>query len=78
MTEDQLLTCPMCGGTFDPQANPACPSCPINSACSLACCPHCGYETVDPQRSQMVGLLRRLGGLLRPPVASQGSAAREG
>jgi hypothetical protein len=75
---EHLLTCPMCGRTYNPQANPACPSCPINKSCSLACCPHCGYETVDPQHSSMVYLLRKITTLIRPGTTAGGTTSREG
>lgn len=75
--ENQTLTCPMCGHSFDPQAHPACPSCPINNSCTLACCPQCGYETVDPNRSTMVTLLRKMTAIIRPERVSGGKSIRE-
>jgi DNA-directed RNA polymerase subunit RPC12/RpoP len=59
---DSALTCPMCGFRFVPGAenNPACPSCPLNRNCTLTCCPNCGFEVVDPNRSQWVGWVEKL------------------
>lgn len=45
------LTCGMCGNRFDPAANPACGSCPLNPGCLLCCCPACGFSMADPSRS---------------------------
>ena len=30
----------------------------MHSGCNLVCCPACGYQTVDPQRSKLVRLVR--------------------
>ena len=39
------MTCGFCGQSFveDP-TQAACQACPLNKACSLMRCPHCGYE----------------------------------
>jgi len=29
----------------------------MHSGCNLVCCPACGYQTIDPQRSKLVRLL---------------------
>jgi len=55
-----LITCPMCGHTYDPAMHQACRTCPLNRGCTLACCPACGYETVDPNRSTLVNFFHRL------------------
>lgn len=67
----ELLTCPMCGFRYDPQANEACPSCPLHAQCNLACCPNCGYQTVNLGRSQLAGWFQKLGLRLVPPVNSR-------
>lgn len=54
------LTCLMCGARFDPRANPACPTCPIHSACTQVCCPECGHTTVDPSQSRLASWALRL------------------
>lgn len=59
------VTCTLCGFVFDPSTNPACPSCPIQSGCTIVCCPNCGHDTVDPARSSLVQLGARVGRLLR-------------
>jgi len=48
------ITCALCGYVFDPRAEEACPSCPLFRGCTLACCPQCGHDTVDPARSRAV------------------------
>jgi hypothetical protein len=50
----------MCGTLFDPGEHAACQSCPLVKGCNLVCCPVCGYETVDPERSRLVQALRML------------------
>lgn len=55
----------MCGTTFDPAEASACSSCPLGADCSLACCPACGYSTVDAHRSTLARLARRLGSAAR-------------
>jgi Fe2+ transport system protein FeoA len=47
----KLSTCSMCGYQFDPAAQVSCPTCPVQKGCSLVCCPNCGYENVNIQRS---------------------------
>ena len=56
----ELMGCPLCGTRFDPTVEVACGSCPMQGACTLACCPQCGYTTVDLGRSRTAGLLGRL------------------
>ena len=68
-----LVSCPMCAHRYDPAAGASCDSCPMHSGCALTCCPACGYSTVDPGRSALVGLGRRLArrlGLGRPDRAA--------
>lgn len=50
----------MCGTVFDPGATGACATCPLGTACSLACCPACGFSTVDVRRSSLGRLALRL------------------
>jgi len=60
------MDCPMCGTRFDPMDNPACGTCPLGSGCRLACCPACGYTTVDPAGSKLAGWMSRaIGGRRR-------------
>jgi hypothetical protein len=50
------IECGLCGYHYDPDQHIACQSCPLHSGCNLVCCPACGYQTVDPQRSLLVRL----------------------
>ncbi len=50
------VTCSMCGFRFDPQAHLACQACPLNTGCQVVCCPSCGYQWADPQRSALARL----------------------
>lgn len=72
---DSELTCPMCGNRFDPTAHLACERCPFNSGCMLSCCPACGYELPNPDRSQLVHLGSRIRGFARTALR-RGSRAR--
>jgi hypothetical protein len=51
--QETLITCSMCGYTFDSSNHPACGSCPLQSGCLAVCCPNCGFETVDVNRSRL-------------------------
>ncbi len=54
-----LVTCSMCGYSFDPAAHPACRSCPLNSGCQVVCCPSCGFQWADPAQSSLARLASR-------------------
>jgi len=69
--ELELSACAMCGLRFDPAEHTGCASCPVQSGCSLACCPACGYSFVDPERSSVVRLGARLTSRFRRRAASE-------
>jgi len=50
----------MCGHQYDPSENAQCPTCPLNKNCQLICCPVCGYETVDVNRSGILRFITKL------------------
>jgi Fe2+ transport system protein FeoA len=57
------MRCAMCGFEFE-QTDLIChAACPLGAACSVVCCPRCGYSTVDPRRtgiaSRVMGLFNR-------------------
>ncbi|HET9493338.1 MAG TPA: ferrous iron transport protein A [Chloroflexia bacterium] len=57
------MRCAMCGYEFE-QTDLTChAACPLGAACSVVCCPRCGYSTVDPRRtslaSRVMGLFNR-------------------
>lgn len=54
------ITCQFCGYQFDPNENNVCRACPLQRDCQLVCCPNCGYETVDVQRSKLVSFFAKL------------------
>lgn len=54
-----MITCSMCGHRFDPAAHQTCQGCPLHKGCQLACCPACGFENVDVQRSGLARLAAR-------------------
>ena len=71
------MTCSMCGHHFDPAEHSACQSCPLQTGCTLVCCPKCGYETVDVNQSMLARLVGRWlspkSGLLFKDRTNQGS-----
>ncbi len=58
------VRCPMCGYEYDPSDLRCHVGCPIGARCTLICCPQCGYQMPDPERSTsarwFIGLLDRL------------------
>jgi Fe2+ transport system protein FeoA len=54
------IQCPMCGQSFDPDQHIGCEACPLNSGCTLVCCPACGYQTVNPHNSKLARLFQSL------------------
>jgi Fe2+ transport system protein FeoA len=62
------IKCGLCGLEYDPAQNRMCASCPLQSGCEMACCPACGYQAVNVQRS----VLARLAGSLFSP-STQGA-----
>jgi Fe2+ transport system protein FeoA len=54
-----MTTCPLCGYEFDKAGLVCHTSCPLSSRCSIVCCPNCGYQMPDEDRSGTVELLRR-------------------
>ncbi len=71
------LSCPMCGHRFDPSEQVSCDGCPFNSNCMLTCCPACGYESPDPERSTLVGLGSRIRSFVRSGSRRRGAAEPE-
>ena len=61
----QIIVCDLCGHQYDPEMHLGCQSCPLHSECNLVCCPACGYQTVDTQRSFLVKLSSYLPGFRR-------------
>jgi Fe2+ transport system protein FeoA/rubredoxin len=59
------MRCPMCGHVFDPAELQCHTACPIGAQCALTCCPQCGYQMPDPERSVSARWLRGLLGRLR-------------
>jgi len=52
-----LRKCPLCGATFSEDEQP-CKGCPMQSGCSVVCCPACGYSFVA--ESQIVSAFKKL------------------
>ena len=59
-TAPHLITCTVCGFTFDPAQHPACSTCPLHEGCPTACCPNCGATNINPQESALARLVERV------------------
>jgi hypothetical protein len=57
-----MVTCRLCGHVFDAATQGCQAGCPLAAwqGCALVCCPNCGYQTVDEERSTAARVLRRL------------------
>jgi len=75
-----MIQCQLCGETFDGSAPIGCESCPMGGSCTLACCPNCGFTTVDVQRSGPARLVARLLGSpqRRPHAHTVADTPRDG
>lgn len=67
MAAGASVACAMCGTVFDPAVTSACASCPLGANCSLACCPACGYSSVDVGGSRLARLATRMAGTVAAP-----------
>jgi predicted Zn-ribbon and HTH transcriptional regulator len=54
------MKCALCGYEFDSTALRCHSACPLSAGCRIVCCPNCGYQTVDVQRSVSANLLLKL------------------
>jgi len=59
------MKCPLCGFEFDPEEARACNQCPLQRACTMICCPHCGYQMVDVRGLRVARWLERVLGVKR-------------
>jgi rubredoxin len=57
-----MITCSMCGHIYDPKGLHSCVSCPINHDCSLVCCPNCGYQAVDLEKTKIAKFISSIFG----------------
>jgi Fe2+ transport system protein FeoA len=55
-----MMRCPLCGFEFDATAMSCHSSCAFNESCGIICCPNCGYQMADEQKSRLASVLRRL------------------
>ncbi len=65
------VTCPLCGHLFRPSVGSICGACPLAKGCEFVCCPACGYQIPDTDRSR-IG--RWLAAGFRRRVAPTGAA----
>lgn len=69
--ENGLIRCPICSYCFDASAPSLCEACPLNTGCTMLCCPSCGHTTVDPDSSRLVNGLRRMVAFFAGPFPPQ-------
>lgn len=53
-----MTRCPLCGYEYEPNLSAGCAGCPLAGACSVSCCPRCGYRL--PAESHLGKLLKRI------------------
>lgn len=53
------MTCELCAYEFVPDES-CHTGCPMSSGCTLICCPNCGYQAVDQERSILARTIERL------------------
>lgn len=51
-------TCPLCGFEYDIDGMACHTSCPMGAHCSIICCPNCGYQIPDEQKSHIATALQ--------------------
>lgn len=67
-----MIQCALCGFEYEPV--PSCPaSCPLNGACHFVCCPHCGYQNIDPSQSSSVRFVTEKASILSNAVRNLAS-----
>lgn len=54
------MKCQLCGYEFDKDGLACHASCPLAKGCAIICCPNCGYQVVDEERSGTVSAVRKL------------------
>lgn len=61
------MICPLCGYEFDATRLGCYAACPLAvvQGCHLVCCPNCGYQMVDEEKSELARLLRRTWKILK-------------
>lgn len=59
------MRCQLCGAEFEPTAMGCQDKCPMSRQCRLICCPHCGYQVVDEDRSRLARLVEKVWSLFR-------------
>ena len=53
------MHCPLCGFEYDEKQLACHVACPLAAGCAILCCPNCGYQMVDEDKSRLAKLLRR-------------------
>lgn len=56
----EMRSCALCGYMFDAYGMACHTSCPLSAGCHITCCPNCGYQVPDEERTVVAGALKRL------------------
>ncbi len=58
---DTMIECVACGLRYPiSQGQDSCGHCPLHEACSTSCCPRCGTNNINPDKSRLARWLNRL------------------
>jgi hypothetical protein len=53
-----MTHCPLCGLVYDEKQRACHAACPLASGCASVCCPNCGYQIVDEDKSHLARWLK--------------------
>lgn len=57
---ETVITCVACGYRYPlSEGQDSCGTCPLHQACSTSCCPHCGTNNINPDKSRLARWLKR-------------------
>jgi rubredoxin len=55
-----LIQCTLCGHTYNAEEHPSCQACPLAKGCAMTCCPVCGFQSVNVERSNLARIASRV------------------
>ncbi|MHB1339589.1 MAG: hypothetical protein ACYCYG_12325 [Bellilinea sp.] len=59
--QETVITCVACGYHYAvSEGQDTCGSCPLHEACSTSCCPKCGTNNINPDKSRLARWLQRV------------------
>jgi len=58
---ETVITCIACGYHYPlSEGQDSCGACPLHEGCSTSCCPRCGTNNINPDKSTLARWLRRV------------------